>query len=432
METGEGAAKRLCSISPKQPSGKSRRDWYPYYAGFTQEFVDALISEHLQSATFVVDPWSGSGTTTATCLKRGVASRGIDINPALTVIARARLTPVTYRPTIDQVLREVANAARGTRVDRPPTDVLESWLAPAAAARIRSLRGAIHSVLGHSWEPVSRDDLGADGFSPLVSFFYCALFGVARTALRRYGATNPMWLKYPPTPRHRVRPSTEVLHAELCKQVGYLARRLCLTAERTELTEDSPFATGNATCLPFDDNLFDGAVTSPPYATRLDYVKGTLPELAVLGADKDYLDRLRSSSTGSPKVKGVPFTDENELASRTASNVLAAIGSHDSKGSRSYYLPWMANYLGTLQAGLRELSRTVRADCPICIVVQDSYYKEMLVEMQRIVIEMMSDVGRTIRARYDYPAPNRRRKPSRAKSSSDGMPGNLETLLVFA
>ena len=425
-------AKRLCSISPKQPSDKRRRDWYPYYAGFTQKFVDALISEHLQGATFVVDPWSGSGTTSAACLKRGVASRGIDINPALTVIARARLTPVTSRPTIDRVLQEVVNAARTSSVDRSSTDVLESWLTPGAAARIRSLRGAIHSVLGHDREPIGREDLGADGFSPLVSFFYCALFGVVRTVVRRYGATNPMWLKYPRTPRHRVRPSTEVLHAELCRQVGYLAHRLCLAAERTELPVESPFATGNATCLPFDDNVFDGAVTSPPYATRLDYVKGTLPELAVLGADEDYLDRLRSASTGSPKVKGIRRADEGELASDTARSVLTAIGSHGSKGSRSYYLPWMANYLGTLQGGLRELNRTVKTDCPICIVVQDSYYKELLVEMQRIVIEMMSDVGRSIKARYDYPAPNRRRQSPGTKNASGRMPENMETLLVFA
>ena len=91
METGADAAKGLYSISPKQPPDQRRRDWYPYYAGFTQRFVEALISEHLQDATFVVDPWSGSGTTTVACLKRGVASKGIDINPALTVIARARL-----------------------------------------------------------------------------------------------------------------------------------------------------------------------------------------------------------------------------------------------------------------------------------------------------------------------------------------------------
>ena len=432
METGADAAKGLYSISPKQPPDQRRRDWYPYYAGFTQRFVEALISEHLQDATFVVDPWSGSGTTTVACLKRGVASKGIDINPALTVIARARLASVTSRSTINRLLREIAKAARGSNVDQSSTEILEAWLSPGAAARVRSLRGAIHSVLGHDSDPVGREDLGADDFSPLVSFFYCALFGVVRMVVRRFGATNPMWLKYPRTFRHRVRPSTEVLHAELSRQVEFLAHRLCLGAERVELPVESAYVTGNAACLPFDDGVFDGAVTSPPYATRLDYVKGTLPELAVLGADEDYLERLRSASTGSLKVTGTLRIEEGELASETARSILNAIRLHSSKGSRSYYLPWMANYFGTLQGGLRELNRTVTANCPICIVVQDSYYKEVLVEMQRIVIEMMSDVGRSVKSRYDYPAPNRRRHSSGVENSSGRMLENLETLLVFS
>ena len=297
------AANRLHSVSPKQPSTRRRRDWYPYYAGFTQLFVDTLINEHLRDATFVVDSWSGSGTTTVTCMMRGVASKGVDINPALTVIARARLTPVACRPTIDRVLQDVVDVNRTSGSDHSSPDLLESWLTPGAAARIRSVRAAIHTVLEQR-EPAGADDFGVDGLSPLVSFFYCALFGVVRTVVRRYGATNPMWLKYPRTLRHRVRPSMDALHAELRTQVEYLADRLCLGAERVENVAESPFATGNATRLPFHDHVFDGAVTSPPYATRLDYVKGTLPELAVLGADEDYVESLRSASTGSPKVKG--------------------------------------------------------------------------------------------------------------------------------
>ena len=218
----------------------------------------------------------------------------------------AGVSDVISRSTINRLLREIAKAARGSNVDQSSTEILEAWLSPGAwtAARVRSLRGAIHSVLGHDSDPVGREDLGADDFSPLVSFFYCALFGVVRMVVRRFGATNPMWLKYPRTFRHRVRPSTEVLHAELSRQVEFLAHRLCLGAERVELPVESAYVTGNAACLPFDDGVFDGAVTSPPYATRLDYVKGTLPELAVLGADEDYLERLRSASTGSLKVTG--------------------------------------------------------------------------------------------------------------------------------
>jgi hypothetical protein len=31
--------------SPKQRTPESRRDWYPYYAGYTEEFVDSVLGE---------------------------------------------------------------------------------------------------------------------------------------------------------------------------------------------------------------------------------------------------------------------------------------------------------------------------------------------------------------------------------------------------
>lgn len=147
----------------------------------------------------------------------------------------------------------------------------------------------------------------------------------------RYSATNPMWLKYPPSRRHRIRPSEEMLRTELRRQVAYLADRLSLKEDSYASSMESPFTTGNAAKLEFDDDVFDGAVTSPPYATRVDYVKGTLPELAVLGANEDYLTTLRSASTGSPTVKGIWRSPGSDVACPCARKLLEAIKSHDSK-----------------------------------------------------------------------------------------------------
>ena len=92
-----GAVGNVDEVSPKQPGSKARRDWYPYYAGFTKRFVEAVIDQYFRKVERVLDPWSGSGTTTVTCLRRGLRSHGIDINPAVTVVARARLNAVSTR-----------------------------------------------------------------------------------------------------------------------------------------------------------------------------------------------------------------------------------------------------------------------------------------------------------------------------------------------
>src|SRR5688500_12785789 len=58
--------------SPKQPPQERLKDWYPYYAGYTSAFAESVFDQYLGSAKSVVDPWNGSGTTTAVAASRGV------------------------------------------------------------------------------------------------------------------------------------------------------------------------------------------------------------------------------------------------------------------------------------------------------------------------------------------------------------------------
>ena len=423
------ASEKLGRISPKQPSPKRHRDWYPYYAGFTEDFVTGVIGKYLRESTFVLDPWSGSGTTVATCIRHGINAEGIDINPALTVIARARLSSRSSRKELMSLAAKVMDVSQ--RIDTLPSqsDLLARWVSRSGVGRIRAMQRAIHQVLDEEMPPATEEELNADDLSPKASYLYTALFGMVRALLDRYLATNPMWLKYPQTHRHRIRPSSTTLDTELRRQVNYLSDRLSPGNRR--MSSAPPFRTGTAAQLPFADNAFDGAVTSPPYATRVDYVRGTLPELAVLGAHERYIERLRSAITGTPTVKGASLPLSSDLASPYAKNMLKAIGSHGSKGSQTYYFPWMSNYLHSLQLGLQELDRAVRPNCPICIVVQDSYYKEIRVGMQQIVIEMLCSSGRRMRERHDYAAPNPRRMSASRSGVDQGAANNAETLLVF-
>ena len=150
----------------------------------------------------------------------------------------------------------------------------------------------------------------------------------------------------------------------------------------------------------------------------------------MLGADEEYVERLRLVCTGSPKVKGVVSSCE-PIQSCSADHLLRAIEGHPSKGSRSYYRPWMANYLRSLQAGLIETHRVVRPDGAVCVVVQDSYYKEIHIDMQGIVAETLAAAGRAVMARHDYPAPNPRRQQHSGHLSHRAKRPSTESLLVF-
>ena len=428
---GDSASPDL--VSPKQPPSPHRRDWYPYYAGYTEEFVHGVLKAHVGEAALVLDPWSGSGTTTAVCLNRGLTSRGLDINPALTVIARARLTPVSLRQDLAASAARIVDAAPGLDPQSHPVDLLQRWLRPASVRTLRAIQAAIHFETSTSTSVPAGPKITAstDVFTTVLAFFYCALFHTVRDLLAPFRTSNPMWFRPPASYRHRKAPSPDTIVRFFLESVQALGGRLSLSSPLMCNPEELPFSTGTATALPFRDSTVDAVVTSPPYATRLDYVLGTLPELAVLGADDVFLDALRKQSTGSPVVRGASHSDPTDLLSERGRETLAHIDAHPSKGSRSYYYPWMSNYLTQLQLSLLEIHRTVTPSGVICIVVQDSYYKTFLVNLQQIVVETLQACGRRLRQRYDYPAPNPRTDRHCAIDTSPPPRFNTETLLVF-
>jgi len=91
----------------------------------------------------------------------------------------------------------------------------------------------------------------------------------------------------------------------------------------------------------------------------------------------------------------------------------------------------MTNYLLSLQAGLSEIARTVTENSPICVVVQDSHYKEVHVDLQLIVSEIFESRDRPLSKRYDYPATALLSKMNPRARVHLPTRTNTETLLVF-
>ena len=168
-----GEATMTGLIPPKQPTQLRHRDWYPYYAGFTEAFVESVIADQLRDAKSIIDPWNGGGTTTVVCERKGVCSVGIDINPALTVIARARLTPINQRNKLNEVCSEIIRTCEKIPPCSVAEDMLTTWIQPFAARRIRAIQQAIHMITASESFTIPSDRIvqRADRFSNMTSFF---------------------------------------------------------------------------------------------------------------------------------------------------------------------------------------------------------------------------------------------------------------------
>lgn len=414
--------------SPKQSYLSRNREWYPYYAGYTEAFVEDVLARHLADASNILDPWNGSGTTTAVCQRLGRSSVGVDLNPALAVIARARLTPTAAGPSLLPLAKKILAAARHFSRSPDEGDLLLKWMRPDAASRIRGVQAAIHSHLTDArCALVGGPSQWAERLPHLAAFYYCALFATVRGMLLPFRTTNPTWLTEPSHARCRVAPSWQSVRAAFLDRTAYLRERL--SVDPSETGASCSLYTASADKLPFKNAAFDGVISSPPYATRIDYVKGTLPELAVLGVSEEELSLLRTRTTGTPVVAGHP--KQCDVSSPYAQDLIELISGHRTKGSAAYYGPWIDKYFSSLAASLRETNRVVKSGSPIAIVVQDSYYKELRIDLQRVVVEIMSALGRRTSIRHDYAAKNLLSNMHPFARKHAQKRANTESLLVF-
>lgn len=418
--------------TPKQPQPERMRDWYPYYAGFPAAFVRETLDRHFKDASNLLDPWNGSGTTTAVAAARGLRFAGFDVNPAVTIIARARLTPTSIRESLGPVAEEVMVAARRLPYKREPDDPLRRWLREPALASVRRLQRAVNHVVGGEpgLERQLRDSPNeASGTMPLLaSFYYAALFAAVRDLLQRFRGTNPTWVRFPDTMRHRINPSQDAIAQAFIGRSRYLAERLTVN-------DDSAQARGTLMAKSVLDlrecNAFDACLTSPPYATRVDYVRSSLAELSIMGLSEDKLDALRLATTGSPRVRG-RLTSTVPLRSDLANQIAKAVAEHASHGSANYYGPWICSYFAGLELSLERIASAVSSDGSIGIVVQDSYYKSTHIDLQRVVTELMMDLGRSVITREDHRARHlfSRINPAARRHVADRK--STESLLVFS
>ena len=417
--------------SPKQPPAERLKDWYPYYAGFTSAFVTDVFECYLQSAGSVVDPWNGSGTTTAVAAGRNVTSMGIDVNPALSVVARARLTPKSITDSLAPIAADIAAAAERTAPTERESEPLLAWLAPAATKEIRRLQRAIHVVTAadDSLEvDLYMGDESAPSRLPLITaFFYAVLFSATRDLLRPFRGSNPTWMVAPNSLHRRLRPGTGTIRARFIERTAYLSSRLQVT--RPDSNDLASIRTGRASDVLSDHHSFDVCLTSPPYATRIDYIKGSIPELAILGLSEKAIASLRRQTTGTPVVRGVNRIEGG--IPDEARDLVERVADHDSHGSANYYAPWLRNYLIEIHNAFAVIAARVKPTGRIAVVVQDSYYKSLHIDLQHLVATSLATAGRSLIARHDFPVRHSMSHMNSRARSHLRVRKHKESLLVF-
>jgi DNA modification methylase len=382
------------------------RSNYDYYAGYSNSFSETLLKYiPTDEDTIVLDPWNGAGTTTLAASNLGLKSYGFDLNPAMVVIAKARLIQNRTIPSILPIWNKInADFLEHIGADTPKhCDPLESWFTPDAAATIRALERTIRMHL------ISQDFLGfslsqeLDKVSDVAAYFYLALFNAIRKHLRGFKASNPTWIRRAKDPNEKLPLAREELSlavaSELSMQTGAVRPNIAVDTKITPTT----LSVGNSESIPLSANSVDIVLTSPPYCTRIDYAVATAPELAILGfGEKTTYAALRSMLMGTTTVTKEALPVDPRWGD-TCIEFLNKLSNHPSIASQTYYKKNHLKYFSSLHRSLNEISRVLKGDGIASIVVQDSRYKDIHNNLIQITIEMAEKAGLLLFQRDDYP-----------------------------
>lgn len=419
--------------TPKR-SAKSRaghrESWYPYYAGFSgsfvQDFLD-LIDPPEQST--ILDPWAGSGTTLVEALRRGHASIGVDLNPAMVIVSKARLLHQNVAESLCPLAQELLEAMEP--VEPTTREPLTAWFVPSAAARWRSLEQGMARVLMHSSKSDLSDPESVSSLSSLAAFFYVALFRAIRGQLARFGSSNPTWVKKPRHPSNRLRSSQGAMERAFLREVGILVANFDQYESREERGTGARVLQGDARRLGLADSSIDVVLTSPPYCTRIDYAVTTAPELAAMGIGPHSGFRdLRESLTGSTAIRALQPPPDGDWGD-TCQELLDAVEGHPSKASATYYLKQFKQYFHDLHLSIGELRRVLKQGGEAVLVVQDSLYKDLHVDLATITIEMANQRGLHWKSEYTYETSSSMRTLNPRARVTRGAWAPTETALRF-
>jgi len=394
-------------LNPKRtwnaPTG--REGWFPYYAGFSQDFATTLLgSAALRKDAWVLDPWNGSGTTTTAAASLGLPSMGLDLNPVMVIVAKARVLCSREKGSLLPLLSDILRKARKLDDSVLVDDALLLWFVPSAAKIIRNLERIIRELLLTSEMSqiiALRKDL--DDMSDLCAFFYTALFRTARQLSTGSSSSNPTWRKRPDGKENRARPSPMTIYETFRTVTRQMVGGIEDADTRDIAGCECRIGIGDSQSIPNEAHSVDFVITSPPYCTRIDYAVSTAVELATLGFQHDdHFDKLRRRLIGTTTVVKEPPTITFEWGA-TCASFLDALFKHPSRASATYYYKNHLQYFDGIHRSITEIHRILKPGGSCVLVLQDSHYKEMHNDLPKIVTEMAEGVGMNLIDEKSFP-----------------------------
>lgn len=368
--------------------------WHPYYAGYSEAFVDSIIS-NFKTKKLILDPWAGSGTTKLSALKYNQPNIMVDINPAMAAYTASKdFRILKNKYFLDKVFYDLLSeldASSQYRINQndPLLDYMPKNLISISRKYLDLL--PLYEFKKIKFSSTINNAGYCDFLNPYEEFLKVVLLKTIRESiLVNVRSKNPTWVK------------KSNLEEKIQKRSVIKNLKMNYESMLSDLSESS-FRNGNMSLsatinnnfleVDFYKNSVDCIITSPPYLTRIDYAVSTKPENLLLLKDIKKFNILRRNTIGTTVINHDYYNTDTPQWGKTCAIILGKIFQHPSYASKSYYHPNIYQYFDSMFESCLHLKSILKPQGECYFVVQNSFYKDININLAQIIVEMFDSIG---------------------------------------
>jgi DNA modification methylase len=396
-------------------TGYGPHNTHAFAAKFPPQLPRAFIDSLTDTGEIILDPMVGSGTALVEALLADRAAVGVDLDPLAVKISRAKCTPLDVQAAA-LFAEQIADRAR-LWVSHASKSGLENVLAPFDAAT--------KEFLTYWFLPETLLELHglATGIRLLApdavrNFFEVILSSVIITKSGGVSLARDLAHSRPHKVTHkRIRSPIDVFEEKAMRALGSLAT-LDNCGHRAVVLR------GDSRALPLESESVDLIVTSPPYASAIDYVRAHKFSLVWLGYMIPQLTQARRKYIGAE----VRLENGSSVWSETARSCLRAVAERDERRSQV-----IARYFVDMQRSIQEMFRVLRPGRACVIVVGSSTVRGVNILTQYALAEIGEAAGfRLVGVKERKIDRDRRLMPISCNSSRLGIEARMHREHVIA
>ncbi|HUS50823.1 MAG TPA: DNA methyltransferase [Candidatus Paceibacterota bacterium] len=362
--------------------------FFKYPCKFIPQVPRWAILKYTKEGDFVLDPFSGSGTTLVEAVLNKRNALAVDFDKLSQLLCETKTSPLSAKQlnTLKQIRLELFNTDNKDKSFSPDLHNTDHWFSPENIRELRILRGNIIKLNSKI------NDRAINSF-----LLVCFASIIKKTSFTDDTSPKPYVSKrikkVPASVRDAFLKAFDTNISNLEKYIDVkMGKSILISEDAREIN------------APEYKNQVTLAVTSPPYINAFDYVRVLRLENAWLGfyGDSNITD-VKKNQIGTENIPVKEYgVGVNKMGIKILDNLLEKIAERDKKRAYVVY-----KYFMDMSKNFKEIKRLLKSNGHYVVVVGDSKIKDINVPTKDIFIEIAEINGFKLSNYFSYIIKNR-------------------------